>query len=950
MPSVTSPFTLGKGAQGVRWLVGHNTAAAPADLCSLNPNLPPRSAARQPGARSSPCSSAQRRKRSGPNGRRVLDSLLTTKLRIPDPPQGLVPRPRLREALDRGGLDHRLTLVSAPAGYGKTTLLADWAHTSQKPIGWLSLSKDEDDLEGFLRHLFHAWKRVRPEIADSRLAILLGSASPDPQTALAALLNAASELPADQVLILDDYHLLQNRAVHDGMAFLLDHLPPHLHFVLGTRAEPPLPLARYRARGQLLEIRLDDLRFTAPEAAEFVSRRMGLELKDEDIKSLNDRVEGWAAGLQLAALSLQHGRSGASFSGRQRFVADYLKEDVFQQLPRDVQGFLLRTSVLERLSGPLCDAVMGEPGGQEMLERLERENLFVHRLDDERRWFRYHPLFAEYLLAELGARTPSEIPELHRRAAHWYAAHAMPEQAFGHAVAGGDVALVTALCERHVPEKIGRGEFNLVRRWLESLPERWYAEQPALTLARAGWLGATGEFEAFARHIEEVERGLAGVESEQARRLRARVTAFRCAAACMQNDLSRAEEFGRRAARELPDDDVFFRELMNLAMGDSYRQAGRWQEARERYLEGFRISQGGSVHALGALADLNLRQGLLGQAADLWEKALRIIQGEESWGSLPLPAVGWAFIRLAEIAYERDERERARDLLARGLERAELGGDVRGMIAGHLLAGRIALTGGESESASAHLEQARPLVEQAQFSDWKSRFERFQLELWLAQDRLRAAVQWCDRMQQDGALDARPENEVAQLAVARVLIVKGDPPSLERARVLLRRLLEAAEVEGRAGVAIEALALEALTGWKRGDRAGALASLEESLRLAEPEGYLRLFADLGLPMGRLLQEARSRSLLPEYVEALLAAFGSGLPGSMSAEALPEPLTAREQEVLELIASGLTNREIAGKLVISAETVKKHTANIFSKLRVSNRTQAVARGRDLDLLA
>jgi LuxR family maltose regulon positive regulatory protein len=527
----------------------------------------------------------------------------------------------------------------------------------------------------------------------------------------------------------------------------------------------------------------------------------------------------------------------------------------------------------------------------------------------------------------------------------------MVEQAFDHAVAAGDVDLVIAICQHHVPAKINRGEFTVVRRWLGSLPEAWYAAHPALTLARAGLLGVTGEFEAFARHLEEVESRLMGVESDEAHRLRARVTAFRCAAACMQNDLAQAEEFGRRAGRELPEDDVFFRELMNLALGDSYRQVGRWHEASEHYLEALRISQGGSVHALGALADLNLRQGLLGHAADLWERALRIIEGEESWGRLPLPAIGWAFIRMAEIAYERDERERARDLLARGLDRAELGGDVRGMIAGRLLAGRIDLTEGEAESAAAHLERARPLVEQAQFLDWTSRFERFQLELWLAQDRLRAAVQWCDRMEQEGSLDARPESEIAQLAVARVLIVKGDPPSLERARKLLRRLLEAAEAEGRAGVAIEALALQALSAWKLGDRAGALASLERSLRSAEPEGYVRLFADLGLPMGRLLQEARSRSLMAEYADKLLAAFQSGLPGSTPAiEAIPEPLTPREQEVLELIASGLTNREIAAKLVISSETVKKHTANIFGKLRVRNRTQAVARGRELDLLA
>ena len=890
----------------------------------------------------------------------MLNALLTTKLRIPEYPQGVVHRSRLSQALERGALDYRLTLVSAPAGYGKTTLLADWARTSRTPVGWLSLGVDEDEIERFLRHLHLAWKRVRPEIAESRLAILLGSPMPDPQSALSAFLNTASELASHEVLILDDYHLLQDSAVHDGMAFLLDHLPPNLHFVIGARADPPLPLGHFRARGQLLEIRTDDLRFTIPEAADFLRRRIGVELRDEEIQSLNERVEGWAAGLQLAALSPRQRGGGTagepSISGRQHFVADYLKEDVFEQLPPEVKAFLIRTSVLGRLSGPLCDAVTGDRGGQDMLERLERENLFVHRLDDERRWFRYHHVFAEYLLAELATRLPAEVPELHRRAAHWFAANGMPEPAFGHAVKGGDVALVIAICDRYVPEKISRGEFTLVRRWLESLPERLYADHPELTLARAGFLGATGAFEAFARNLEEVERKLAGVGTEEARRLRARATALRCAAACMQNDLERAEEFGDRAARELPEDDVFYRELINGALGDTYRQVGRWQEARERYLEALRLSEGSSVrflsvHALGALADLSLRQGRLDPAAALWERARRIIEEQESWGSLPLPVVGWVFIRMAEIAYQRNEQERARDLLTRGLERAELDGDVRGMIAGHLLAGRIELTEGDVESAGEHLERARPLAEQAQFADWRSSFERFQLEFWLAQDRLRAAVEWCDRMLEDGALDARPESEVARLAVARVLLVKGDSPSLERARKLLRQLLGSAEAEGRAGVAIEALALQAVAAWKLGDLAGALTCLERSLQAAEPEGYVSLFVDLGLPMGRLLQKARSRSVRAGYVDALLAAFGSDLPESRPAiEALPEPLTPREQEVLERIAAGLTNREIAKHLRISAETIKKHTANIYGKLRVRNRTQAVARGRELDLLA
>jgi LuxR family maltose regulon positive regulatory protein len=352
----------------------------------------------------------------------------------------------------------------------------------------------------------------------------------------------------------------------------------------------------------------------------------------------------------------------------------------------------------------------------------------------------------------------------------------------------------------------------------------------------------------------------------------------------------------------------------------------------------------------GALADLELRQGRLRDAAVYWRKALVGIQDRSTWGGFPLPLIGWVYIRMGEILYEWNDLDVASDHLARGLERSELGGDVRALIAGYLLGGRLKLTAGDIAAAGEYLERAHPLVENAPFPDWIGRFERLQLEFWLAQDRLRAAVDWADEMLQGDELAGRPESEDAQLAMARVLIVKGDLPSLERGLALLERLLQAAETEGRAGVQIEALALQALAHGKRGEHTGALTALERALRLAEPEGYVRLFADLGLPMVRLLQEACSRAVLPHYVEMLLAACGGNLSIAAAAEAtLPEPLTPREQEILELIAAGLTNREIAEQLVISAETVKKHTGSIYGKLGVSNRTEAATRARELDLL-
>ncbi len=390
-----------------------------------------------------------------------------------------------------------------------------------------------------------------------------------------------------------------------------------------------------------------------------------------------------------------------------------------------------------------------------------------------------------------------------------------------------------------------------------------------------------------------------------------------------------------------------------VALGDTYRRNGYWDKAQQSYEQVLQVRYStpfrfGAAHIYGALADLELRQGRLHSAAEYWQKALESMQDRAAWGHLPLPVTGWVHIRMAELLYEWNQLAEAWDHLTQGLERAELGGDVRSIIAARLIAGRMKLSEGDTDAAENYLEQARPLVKRAQFAHWTSRFERFQLEVWLAQDQLRAAVEWSDAMLRDAAVEQRPESEVAQLAMARVLIVKSDGPALERALALIERLLDLAEREGRMGVSIEALALQAIARWRIGGWPDALVSLEEALRLAEPEGYVRLFVDLGLPMARLLQEAQARHIMPEYVEALLAAFDTDL-AQTAGTGLIEPLTQREKEVLALVAAGLTNPEIAEKLVISTETVKKHTSSIYGKLNVSNRTEAAARARELDLL-
>lgn len=884
-------------------------------------------------------------------------NVLKSKIQIPMLAQGFIPRPRLSNALEQNVIRHKLTVVSAPAGYGKTTLLSEWAKSSKLFVCWLSLDKEENNVERFLRYLLAAWETAQPEVMDAPVGILLGSQTPDIKASMSAFLNAADQASNHVVFVLDEYQLIEESNVHDALTFLLDHAPPSLHFVLAGRGEPPLPLARYRARGEMLELHSGDLRFSLEETRAFLKERMKLDLAPEELESLQAQMEGWIAGVQLAALTVRQAHEGGKksiVSGKHRFIADYLGEDVLVHLLPVTQKFLLETSILDRLSGSLCESVTNEKEGQRMLETLEREGLFLMPLDENREWFRYHRLFADYLRQELMKRYPDEVPELHRRAARWYLENELPESAFQHAVDGKDIEVVTQILERYLVPKLLSGEIRLVQNWLESLPESWRTSYPMIAFARAGLLLVTGQFEACMRCLDEVEQ-LALAQGMNPDLYRAKVVAMRCNIACFQNNLEQAESFADQALRILPESELDFRAGVYGALGDTYRRNGLWNEAKESYLKllnfegtsAFRIQ---AVHLYGALADLDLRQGHLQSAAKYWMNALKAIQKRENWGQYPLPLIGWVYIRLSELYYEWNQLAEAWEHLSQGLERVELGGDVRAMIAGYLVAARLKLTEGDGQGAEEYLERARPYLDNARFAYWFSHFERLQLELWLVQDKLRTAINWADSKLKSASREEQEESEATQLTIARVLIIKGDQEALDRAMSLLKQLIPVMEEEGRMGIQIEALALQAILHWKRGEQSTAMTALGRALHLAEPEGYVRIFADFGLPMARLLQEARSRKATPAYVEKLLAAFGdeASSPVYMK-QPLPEPLTEREADILELMAVGLSNREIAKELFISPGTVKKHTANIYGKLGVHSRTEAAARARELNLL-
>ncbi|MGD8405377.1 MAG: LuxR C-terminal-related transcriptional regulator [Anaerolineales bacterium] len=884
------------------------------------------------------------------------DSLLVTKLQIPRQPPYAIQRAGLVDALEVGIPQYKLILLSAPAGYGKTTQLAQWARASSSfPLAWLSVDEEDNDLLRFLRYLLAGWEQVQPDISERPLGLLLNARSPETSAVLSAFINSASESPDQITFVLDDYHLIEDESIHQALSFLLDHAPPNLHFVLAVRGEPPLPLARYRAHGEMLEFRAEELRFSPEETVDFLVDGMGLDLASEELESFQSQLEGWIVGLQLIALAKRQGSGRTdkrSISGSQRFIADYLREDVLDQLPFDTQEFLLQTSILDRMCADLCDAVTGQNGGQKMLEALEEKDLFLTPLDENRKWFRYHPLFADFLQEELDRRYPEEISRLHRGAAKWYLSQGFPEIAFRHAVDGEDFQGVSQIFERYLIVKLLGGEIKIVQDWLAALPETWQEKYPGIALAQAGILLVTGQFEACARRLDRVEQ-LALATEENVEFHQARVTAMRCNIACFQNDMARAEAFARQALQILSENDLDFRAGIYGALGDTYRRNGRWEEAKESYLKllgyaevpTFRVQ---SVHVYGALADLELRQGHLQNAASYWNKALTAIQQRANRGNFPLPLIGWVYIRLAELHYEWNELGEARQHLAEGLKRAELGGDVRSLIAGYLLSARLKLTEGDFEQTSVYLEQARPQIESAQFAHWTSRFERLQLDIWLSQNELEKAIDWADSKLKNASLENPLGDELDQLALTRLLLAKGDREALISAQELLDDVLPKVKDEGRAGLHIEALVLQSLLHWKRGDKPRVMTALEHALRLAKPEGYVRLFADLGISMGRLLQEARSRQVMIDYVDKLLGAFGEGIPAPKKS-VLPEPLTEREIDVLGLMAAGLTNPEIAEKLVVSAGTVKKHASHIYKKLGVHSRTEAASKARELDLL-
>jgi LuxR family transcriptional regulator, maltose regulon positive regulatory protein len=907
------------------------------------------------------------------------DVLVATKFHVPPP--GLVPRPRLLERLAQG-MGRGLTVVCTPAGFGKTTLLGAWARRSRRPAAWLSLDAGDNDPARFWRYVVAALERVRPGTWAPVGALLRGPQQPPLEAVVTAVINELMTLPSgDQVaLILDDYHLIEAPPVHDSVAFLLDRLPPGLRLVLASRVDPPLPLARWRASGKLAELRAADLRFTLEETAAFLRETTGLDLPPASVAALQDRTEGWAAGVQLAALSLQ-GHSDpagfvATFAGSNRYVLDYLTEEVLARQPEETVLFMLQTSVLDRLCGPLCDAVTGRSGSQVLLEALERANLFVVPLDEVRRWWRYHHLFASLLRDRLAHELPARVPELHRAAAAWHEEHGFADEAVRHALAAGETDWAARLVERYVEGLLRRSEGATLRRWLSALPTASVRARARLCLAQTISAVVGGRLEAVEPLLADAERAFAATGDEphepsigRAMSVLANVPAsiafLRAELARLRGDAARAVSCDQQALTHLGEDDWLLRSQVawNLAVADWLR--GRLTQAEHGLADvvAERRATGESYFILRASCDLGQvqrAQGRLGAAIRTYQQGLEAA----SEAGHQLPPAGMVHVGLAEVLYERDELAAAHDHATQGVALSRQLAFTQPLATGLAMLARIRQAQGDTAGALDAIGQAERVELSPQVTPLLNPVPAWQARLMLARGEVAPAAQWASEreLRADNEPDYPREREY--LVLARVLLAEH---TYDRALRLLERLHAEATAQQRTDSIIELSALRTLALAASGDQAAALASLAEALILAAPEGYIRVFADEGAPMGRLLgrlaaaqrtgQAAVADAIPLDYLDRLALALrpGSARPApratrlSTDVAGQVEPLSARELEVLGLLAAGKSNQEIADELVVVRDTVKKHVGNIMGKLGAANRTQAVARARALGLL-
>jgi LuxR family maltose regulon positive regulatory protein len=882
--------------------------------------------------------------------------LLSTKLFIPSTRPELVSRPRLIERLNHGlrGTSG-VTLISAPAGFGKTTLVSEWVTGSGRPAAWLSLDEGDNDPSRFLAYLITALQSIASRIGQGVLTVLQVPQPPPIDSVLTTLLNEITTLPDHFILVLDDYHVIESKTVDQALTFLLEHQPPQMHIAITTREDPDLPLARLRARGQLTELRAADLRFTLSEATEFLNQVMGLKLSVENITALEARTEGWIAGLQLASLSIQGYEDTAgfieSFTGSHHFVMDYLVEEVLHQQPPSIQTFLLRTSILDRLCGSLCEAVLLDASqsvsGQETLEYLERSNLFIIPLDNQRRWYRYHHLFADLLrqrlplsLASSTGDAESRLNELHIRASQWYEDNGLELEAFHHAALANDIERAERLIEgKGIPLHL-RGAVTLILGWLDSLPRSVLDARPSLWWRHASLLLINGQTTGVEEKLRAAEVALQGIEvDDETSNLIGKIAAARATLALTRYDVDTMLTQSRRALEFLPPNNLTTRANANWTLGVAYMFQGDRAAAARAHAEAISLSQAAGATFTNILATLGLANvqeanNELHQAAETYRRILQLA------GDQPLQIIGEVHLGLAHILYEWNDLEGAEQ---HGQQSIQLERQYEKWIDRYIICevflASLKLARGDAAGAAAMLAQASQSAHQQNFVYRFPEIASAQVLTLLRQGNVAAAAQ----------LTQTYELPISQ---ARVHLAQGDTSS---ALEILQRFRLQAEENSWEDERLKALVLQAIAYHAHGERDKALQHLGEALRLAEPHGFIRTFVDEGQPMAQLLSRAVAQGINPEYASKLLAAFEAEKQKDVNQsnlspnQPLVEPLSSRELEVLQLIAQGLSNEEIGKKLFLALDTVKGHNRRIYDKLQVQRRTEAVARARELGLL-
>ena len=897
----------------------------------------------------------------------VKPELLITKTRLPQLQLNCVARPRLSSKLIEA-LRHKLVLLSAPAGYGKTTLVIETLQNCQIPAGWVSLETSDNIPGNFWNYFIVALQSVIKGVCQPALDAIQSPQPPPVEWLLAAITNSISGHDSDFALVLDDYHTIESQAIHEAVSYLIEHLPPQAHLVIASRIDPPLPLARWRVKGDITEIRADNLSFTTAEATAFIKNTVGIALSEQDLAMLENRTEGWIAGLKMAALSLPGKKDVSSyikaFSGSNRYIMDYLGDEVLSQQPANIKQFLLETSILKHLSGSLCDAVTERNDSQDILAQLETANLFISALDDERRWFRYHPLFATILSNQLTKLYPERVKLLHCRASMWYQKEGLTEEAIDYALLGGEAERAVGLLESVAPQILSQSRVPLLLDYLSRIPQSNILAHPWLcsSLAWAALLAgkqdivATMLSGAKAALSENPER-LTAVTRANLQNIKGHIFCIQGFIAQARGDIDNSIRLFEEADRELEVQDLLARCANTYFLATDYMKTGNIVKAISRLEEAAAggLKSGNYAVFLSSqayLAEMEMQRSRFDQANEICQDTIK--QGLHWGGTNPLPYTANAYIVWGEAMYEQNDLEGASKNLTEGIKLAETSLNWTFVLKGCILMAQLSQAKGELAAVDKYIQRADDMAlrvphsrEGRQIPAWKARMA-------LRRGDMSAASDWSHQAEISLPLSHLPayQQEYDYLTLSRVKLAKSEFRDLP---VYLEGIIRNAESQGQSNVVIEALLLKALALDGLGKLDLAITTLDYALSLAEPSGYVRSFIDEGLPVVSLLRRMISGSKHVAYVSKLLDTTSQpqdlSLPATSDVKisGLIDALSEREIEVLKLIANGKSNQETAIELFLAIGTVKKHTYNIFGKLGVKSRTQAIARARELHII-